>query len=62
MKRHMDSWHHLSWGDTPSLFYLQGAFLHMCNPGGPLDFKNEDYVVFYLLFGQGPASSSILLL
>ena len=34
----------------------------MCNPGGLLNFENEDYVVFYLLPGQGPASFSILLL
>ena len=29
----------------------------MCSPGGLLDFENEEYVVFYLLSGQGPASS-----
>ena len=34
----------------------------MCSHGGLLDFKNEECVVFYLLSGQGPASSMILLL
>ena len=34
----------------------------MCSRGGLLGFENEDYVVFYLLSGQGPASSIILLL
>ena len=35
----------------------------MCSRGGCLlDFKNEEYVVFYLLSGQDPASSVILLL
>ena len=32
----------------------------MCRLGGLLNFKNEEYVVFYLLSGQGPASSIIL--
>ena len=34
----------------------------MCSRGGLLDFENEEYVVFCLLSGQGPASSVILLL
>ena len=34
----------------------------MCSQGDLLDFKNEEYVVLYLLSGQGPASSIILLL
>ena len=29
----------------------------MCSRGGLLDFGNEEYVVSYLLSGQGPASS-----
>ena len=29
----------------------------MCSRGGLLDFEYEEYVVFYLLSGQGPASS-----
>ena len=29
----------------------------MCSQGGLLDFKNEKYVVFYLLSWQGPESS-----
>ena len=45
----------------PSLFDLQGDFLHMCSRGG-LDFENEEYVVSNLLSGKGPASSIILLL
>ena len=32
----------------------------MSRLGGLLNFKNEEYVVFYLLSGQGPASSIIL--
>ena len=31
----------------------------MCRLGSLLNFKNEEYVVFYLLSGQGPASSII---
>ena len=42
-------WRHLS-------FDLQGAFLCMCSREGLLDFKNEEYVVFYLLSGQDLAS------
>ena len=56
------SQHGLVWGGAPSLFDLQGAFLHMCSRGGLLDFENEEFVVFYLLSGQGPAPSIILLL
>ena len=41
----------------PLSFDLQGAFLCMCSQGGLLDFKNEKYVVFYLLSWQGPESS-----
>ena len=40
---------------TPDSF--QGAFLCTCSQGGFLDFKNEEYVVFYLLSGQGSAVS-----
>ena len=29
----------------------------MCSPEGLLNFENVEYVVFYLLPGQGPASS-----
>ena len=32
----------------------------MCRLGGLLNFENEEYVVFYLLSGHGPASSIIL--
>ena len=41
---------------------LQKAFLCLCSQEGLLDFKNEEYVVFYLLSGQGPASPIIQLL
>ena len=34
----------------------------MCSQGGLLNFENEDCVFCYLLSGQGPASSIILLL
>ena len=47
---------------TPLLFDLQGAFLHMCSWEGLLNFKSEEYMVFYLLSGQSPASSITLLL
>ena len=40
-------------GWRPLPFYLQGVFLHMCSWEGLLDFKNEEYVVFYLLPRQG---------
>ena len=33
----------------------------MCSLGSLLDFENKEYVVSYLLSGQGPASSIILL-
>ena len=42
------SQHYLLWGDAPSLFDLQGAFLYMCSQEDLFDFKNEEYVVFYL--------------
>ena len=35
-KRPMGSWRHLLWGDTASLFDLQGAFLHICRQEGLL--------------------------
>ena len=41
---------------SPILFDLQGDFLCMCR------WKNEEYVVFHPLYGQGSASSIILLL
>ena len=41
---------------SPILFDLQGDFLCMCS------WKNEEYVVFHLLYGQGLSSSIILLL
>ena len=44
------TWHH-------SPLDLQGAFLPMCSRRGLLTSKNEEYVVSYLLSGQGPASS-----
>ena len=53
-------WHHLLWGDIPS-FDFQRAFLHTCSQGGLLDFKVEEYVVFYLLSGQDSAPLSLLL-
>ena len=31
----------------------------MCSQGGLLNFNSEEYMVFYLLFEQGPASSII---
>ena len=34
----------------------------MCSQGVLLNFENEEYVVFYLLSGQGLASSIVLLL
>ena len=42
---------------SPAFFDLQGAFLCTCSQGGFLDFKNEEYVVFYLLSRQGSAVS-----
>ena len=61
-ERLIGSWHHLLWGDVSSLFELQRAFLHMCSQGGLFNFENEEYVIFYLLSGQGLASSIILLM
>ena len=58
----MGNWHHLLWDGAPSLFDLQGAFLRLCSQEGLLDFENEEYMVFYLLSEQDPASSIILLL
>ena len=60
----MGSWHRLLWGVTPSLFYLQEAFLRMCRWGGLPNFKNEECVCvfFNLVSVQGTASSIILLL
>ena len=49
------------WGDSPSLLDLPGAFLHLCRWEGIHDFKNEEYVVFYLLSGHGLAFLSLLL-
>ena len=43
-------------GGASSLFDLQGAFLRMCSQEGLLDFAHEEYVVLYLLSGQGSAS------
>ena len=31
----------------------------MCSQGGLFNFENEEYVIFYLLFGQGLASTII---
>ena len=45
----------------PLPFWFQGAFLCICSWGCLFAFKNEKYVVFYLLARQGPASSIILL-
>ena len=50
---------HVLWGGAPSLFGLQGAFLHTCSQEDTL--KNEEYVVFYLLSGQDSAPLSLLL-
>lgn len=35
--------------------------MHTCSWEGLLDLENEEYVVFYLLSGQGQASSIIFL-
>ena len=46
------------WVQAPlSLFDLQGALLHTCILEVPLDLENKEYVVFYLLSGQGLSSS-----
>ena len=50
---------HILWGGAPSLFGLQGAFLHTCSQEDTL--KNEEYVVFYPLSGQDSAPLSLLL-
>ena len=51
----MGSWHHLLWGDTSSLFDLQGAFLCMSSQGG-LWLQEWGPYGLYLLSGQDPAS------
>ena len=45
--------HHLLQGAALSLLDHQGDFLRMCSQEGLLDVKNEDYVDFHLLTGQG---------
>lgn len=39
------------------MFDLPGTFLGICSLEVLLDLENETYVVFYLIFRQGPASS-----
>ena len=53
----MSSAQDLSWDDAATLLDLQGALLCMRSQGGLLNPENEECVVFYLLPGQGPASS-----
>ena len=62
MKRPMGRLASLIRGDAPSLFDFHQAFLCMCSQEGLLDFEKENMWSFYLLFGQGPAAFSILLL
>ena len=53
----MSSAQDLSWDDAATLLDLQGALLCMRSQEGLLNPENEECVVFYLLPGQGPASS-----
>ena len=59
-RRPMGSGHYLPWGDTHSLFDLQGAFLCLCRRGGLLNFDNEEYVIFYLGRIQPPPSCAFM--
>ena len=44
------------YGVAPPPFDVRGDFLHMCGWEDLLDFKNEECVVFDLLFGRTSAS------